>query len=169
MISDWRFFLGPLRLDLPVANNTNNQARTLRKILNVISQDTVLNKSKSIDNEIKNTLRKIDKISEQLNLKTLRDEVFAHLDKSYVFSTIRVFYSFNNIEQIEKNIKDVYHMLDNIYSICFGKHSVIREPDFDIPDIRNIKDFQIKASSYISRFGDFNSKITLDEKGLHFN
>jgi hypothetical protein len=149
--------------------DTDNSARTLRKVLNVILQTKSINGNPKVNNLISELLEEDERIRETFNFKNLRDKYFAHLDKEMVFSLLPIYKSLKYTDELIDLLNGISDTLIEIAYTCFGeKHSKIDASKIRIPDLGNLKDIEQRARDYSTSNTFANKWFGVNESGLYF-
>ena len=149
--------------------DSHPDVRSIKKLVNVLKQE------KTIDEKANVLLDEVEclilTVNNNYNIRELRNRYFAHLDKKYKFSSLRISHALDYVEDLEIIINNIIKKFIDLYNIYFGSFQILtdnRDRCFEIPKLEQIKDISAKASEFLELHAIFKKWFYFDKKGLHF-
>ena len=148
--------------------DTDKEALSLLKTLNRFLQNTQFRNNKEIKLGIQELIDLDSQTKSNFDFKTSRDQYFAHLDKKKRFSCLAAFKSLENLEELISLTEKLVLKLNDLYKCCYQEDAFVFDKTIDIPDIRNLKDFNERAERFISKTDTHSKWFELTDKGIKY-
>lgn len=149
--------------------DSHPDVRSIKKLVNVLKQEkTIDEKANVLLDELKCLILTVNN---NYNIRELRNRYFAHLDKKYKFSSLRISHALDYVEDLEIIINNIIKKFIDLYNIYFGSFQILtdnRDRCFEIPKLEQIKDISAKASEFLEQHAILKKWFYFDKKGLHF-
>ena len=148
--------------------DSHKDAMSLLKTLNRIKQNTVFKNDVAIKNAIQELINIDNESKTNFDFKGPRDQCFAHLDKKQVFSRVRIIKCIGNVDDLILMVENIIAKLIGLYELCYKESPIIYETNIEIPDIRQLKDFEERAKRIISSDDLHRNHLELTDIGLKY-
>jgi len=147
---------------------THKEALSLLKTLNRFLQNAQFKNNKEIKLSIQELIDLDSQTKSSFDFKTIRDKYFAHLDKKKRFSCLAAFKSLENLDELISLMEKLILKLSGLYKCCYQEDAFVFDKEIDIPDIRNLKDFDERAERFISQTDIYSKRFELTNKGITY-
>lgn len=148
--------------------DTDKKTLSLLKTLNRFLQNTQFRNNKEIKLSIQELIDLDSQTKSSFDFKTIRDKYFAHLDKKKRFSCLAAFKSLENLDELISLMEKLISKLSGLYKCCYQEDAFVFDKEIDIPDIRNLKDFDERAERFISQTDIYSKWFELTDKGIKY-
>ena len=147
----------------------NHDSRSVSKLIRCYEQEKKYMKNEDFKNKLHSCKTLIESFQSKYDFKKLRDKFFAHLDKETCFSSLRVGYQIQNVEELYKDFETIKLQLIDLHNTC-SLEAYPEPPNkyVAIPHIKDLKNVEELAKSFISSHEYLKNITYIDSEGLHY-